>query len=67
MTQKKFNYQKAFEEIESIIDKIESGSPDVDQLSEMVKKAASLIKACRTKLHDAGQDLDNILSEFDQQ
>jgi len=66
MTQKKFNYQKAIEEIESIVNKIETGTPDVDQLSEMVKKAASLIKSCRDKLHDTGQELDNILSEFDQ-
>jgi exodeoxyribonuclease VII small subunit len=66
MDQKKFKYSKAIEEIETIIDKIESGSPDVDQLSEMVKKAALLIKACRTKLHDTGKDLDDMLSEFEQ-
>jgi exodeoxyribonuclease VII small subunit len=65
MSQKKFNYQKAIEEIESIVDKIENGSPDVDQLSAMVKKAAALIKACRSKLHDTSQELDSILGEFD--
>ncbi|MCK5280741.1 MAG: exodeoxyribonuclease VII small subunit, partial [Cyclobacteriaceae bacterium] len=48
MTTKKFNYKKALEEIEVIVQKIENEDPDVDELSTMVKRAAELIKQCKT-------------------
>jgi exodeoxyribonuclease VII small subunit len=67
MVQKKFNYKKSIEEIESIIKHIEAGEPDVDELSRLVKRAASLIAACRSKLQDTGKELDDVLRDFDAQ
>ncbi|MCK5208495.1 MAG: exodeoxyribonuclease VII small subunit [Cyclobacteriaceae bacterium] len=65
MTTKKFNYKKALEEIEVIVQKIENEDPDVDELSTMVKRAAELIKQCKTKLKTTGEELDGIIQDLE--
>ena len=65
MTTKKFNYKKALEEIEVIVQKIENEDPDVDELSTMVKRAAELIKQCKTKLKSTGEELDGIIQDLE--
>lgn len=67
MTEKKFQYKKAIQEIESIVNKIENEEPDVDELSELVKKAAVLIKKCKDKLRETGNELENTLKSFDEE
>ncbi len=66
MTEKKFNYKKAVQDIESIVTRIEDEEPDVDQLSELVKKASELIKKCKGKLHETSEELKNTLKSFDE-
>lgn len=65
MTTKKFNYKKALEEIEVIVQKIENEDPNVDDLSTMVKRAAELIKQCKSKLRDTGEELDGIIQDLE--
>ncbi len=64
MTAKKFNYKKALEEIEAIVERIESEEVDVDELAELVKKASALIKQCKGKLRDTGDELEKIMEEM---
>lgn len=64
MTAKKFNYKKAIEEIESIIEKIENEDLDIDELSDKVKKAAKLISDCKAKLRDTGTELENVIENL---
>ncbi len=66
MATKKFNYKKALEEIEQIVQKIESEEVDVDELSTMVKRAADLIKQCKTKLKTTGDELDDIIQNLEE-
>lgn len=49
-TKKSPSYTAASEELEQILDEIETGNADVDVLSEKVARAAELIKVCREKL-----------------
>lgn len=65
MTEKTFNYQKALAEIELIVQQIESGEPDIDELSDLVKKAADLIKLCKNKLRDTGKELEKIVQDLE--
>ncbi len=65
MTEKTFNYQKALAEIEHIVQQIESGEPDIDELSSLVKKAAELIKSCKSKLRDTGAELEKIVQDLE--
>ncbi len=67
MPDKKFQYKKAIREIESIVNRIENEEPDVDELSELVKKAAVLIKKCKEKLRETGEELDKTLKSFDEE
>ena len=59
------NYTEAFEELQSIVTEIEQGEISVDELSEKVKRAALLIRICKTKLRTTEEDVNVILRELD--
>ena len=59
------NYTEAFEELQSIVSEIEQGEISVDELSDKVKRAALLIKICKTKLTTTEEDVNVILKELD--
>ena len=65
MAKKDLNYQKALDELESIVRKIEQDEPDVDQLSDMVARAVELVKYCKTKLKTTEEQINNNLEELD--
>lgn len=58
-------YTAAFEELQQIVSEIEEGHISVDELSEKVKRAALLIKICKTKLSSTEEDVNRILKELD--
>jgi exodeoxyribonuclease VII small subunit len=58
-------YTEAFEELQLIVAEIEKGEITVDALSEKVKRAAQLIKTCKTKLTTTEEDVNRILKELD--
>ena len=60
------NYTQAFEELQIIVSEIEKGEISVDELSEKVKRAATLIKVCRKKLTTTEEDVNQILRELDE-
>jgi len=64
MTQK-ITYEEAFNELQSIVEDIENGEISVDALSEKVKRAALLIKICKTKLTTTEEDVNKILKELE--
>ena len=59
------NYTEAFEELQGIVSEIEQGEISVDELSEKVKRAAQLIKICKSKLATTEEDVNKILKELD--
>ena len=59
------NYTEAFEELQEIVLEIEQGEISVDELSEKVKRAALLIKICKTKLISTEEDVAKILKELE--
>jgi exodeoxyribonuclease VII small subunit len=61
----KINYSEAFQELQSIVSEIEQGEISVDELSEKVKRAAQLIKICKSKLTTTEEDVNKILKELD--
>ncbi|HPK05411.1 MAG TPA: exodeoxyribonuclease VII small subunit [Bacteroidales bacterium] len=62
---KQIDYTEAFEELQKIVTEIEMGEITVDELSEKVKRAAQLIKICKTKLSTTEEDVNKILQELD--
>ena len=65
MTKEKISYDKAVQEIESILEKIESGDLGVDELAEKVKRVSGLLKICREKLRKTEEEIDQILGDQD--
>jgi exodeoxyribonuclease VII small subunit len=61
----KINYTEAFEELQQIVSEIEQGEISVDELSEKVKRAAQLIRVCKSKLTTTEEDVNKILKELE--
>ncbi len=63
MTKEKISYNKAIVEIESILELIEEGKLDVDELAEKVSRVTDLLKICREKLYLTEKQIGKILDE----
>lgn len=61
----KISYDKAFEELQTIVSEMEDGEIGVDALSLKVKRAAELIKICKSKLTSTEDDIQKILKELE--
>lgn len=65
MAKKNFSYKDALEELENILHEIESGEPDLDTLSEKVKRATFLIKECKMRLRKTSDEIDSIIDDWE--
>lgn len=57
-------YAEAYEKLQEILRLIESDRLDVDQLSEKIKEASSLLKVCKEKLFVAEEEVKKALEEL---
>lgn len=60
-------YREALEEIEAIVEEIESESVDIDVLTDRVKRATFLIKLCKAKLKKTDDEVKKVLKEFEEE
>ena len=58
-------YSKAVKPLEQILNKIENEEIDVDELSERVKEAVSLIKICKGKIEKAEMEVKQVVKDFE--
>jgi exodeoxyribonuclease VII small subunit len=58
-------YTDAFEELQGIVEDIERGEINVDELSAKVKRATQLIQHCKLKLHATEEEVTKILAELE--
>lgn len=63
MSKKEISYSEAVAEIEQILQEMEHGEPEVDELTEKVKRVSFLIKLCKSKLKATEQAVEKILKE----
>jgi len=63
MTKEKISYSEAVAEIEAILQEIEEGKLDVDDLADKVSRVTDLLKLCRDKLHLTEKQIGKILDE----
>ncbi len=66
MPDKEITYTEAFEELQQIVTDMEEGEIGVDELSEKVKRAATLIRICKEKLYHTETDVKQILNELEE-
>ena len=54
-------YETAMKEIESIVAEMESGTLELDTLTEKLKRAHTLIQLCKKRLTDTDNEVKRIL------
>jgi exodeoxyribonuclease VII small subunit len=59
------NYTEAYEELQQLVQYMESGQINVYELALKVKRASELIKICKVKLHETEADVQKILKDLD--
>lgn len=64
-SKKKLTYSQAIEELEQIINDIESENINVDILTEKVMRAAYLIKFCKVSLRTTEEEVKKALLEIE--
>ncbi len=65
MADKEITYKAAVAEIGLILEKIEEGELDVDELTENVKRVTKLLNICKEKLQKTETEVNKILGEED--
>jgi exodeoxyribonuclease VII small subunit len=59
------SYDEALLEIETTLEKIETGTLGVDELAAEVARVTRLLKICRDRLYQTEEKIDKILDEPD--
>lgn len=57
------NYETAMEEIQVILNRLQSGDQGLESMREDVAKALSLITTCRKRLREIKGEIDQLLTE----
>ncbi len=57
------NYETAMEEIQVILNRLQSGDQGLESMREDVAKALSLIMTCRKRLREIKGEIDQLLTE----
>jgi len=66
MGNSELTYASAIEELETIVNDIESGEVDVDVLAAKVKRASELIKFCNERLKGTQAEVNKILVDLEE-
>jgi exodeoxyribonuclease VII small subunit len=64
-TEKDPTYGEAAARLEEILQKIEEGQVDIDELSGLVQEAAGLVALCRAKIHAAEIQVKTITEQLE--
>jgi len=60
------SYEAALAELEGILEAVEEGAVDVDELGLKVRRAAELIRHCRERITAASIEVAAILDELEE-
>jgi len=64
MENTELTYRQAMEEMENILREMESGTPDLDELSLKAKRVQDLLHFCKTKLRDTQDHIQQIMDQM---
>jgi exodeoxyribonuclease VII small subunit len=64
-TAKELSYGEAAARLEEILQRIEEGKVDIDELSGLVAEAAGLVTLCRGKIHAAEVQVKTITEQLE--
>jgi len=61
----KINLQKIFQELDDILNKLESSELDIDKMVDLYEKGMNLTRECKIKIKEAEQKIEIINKEDD--
>ena len=61
------SYSQAVERLDQILERIEKGEVDIDELSALVEEAAELVALCRKKLTQAEMQVKRITERLERE
>ncbi len=59
----KINFDSAFEELQTIQDKIQSNDVGIEELSQLIKRGSELIKYCKNRLRSIESDINDAFND----
>jgi exodeoxyribonuclease VII small subunit len=59
------SYAEAIDELEQLLEDLERDEADVDELAEKVRRAAALIRFCRSRITSARVEIDRIVTDLE--
>lgn len=59
----KMTYSEAVARLEEIMETVQGGKIDVDELSGLLKEASTLVKFCRAKLYKVDEEVKTLLED----
>lgn len=59
----KMTYSEAVARLEEIMETVQGGKMDVDELSGLLKEASELVKFCREKLYKVDEEVKSLLDD----
>lgn len=67
MTKKQISYRDSLEEVEQIIEEMETGTIDIDQLTDKISRALLLLSDCKKKLKKSEDEIRNLLQKIEKE
>ncbi|HBL73004.1 MAG TPA: exodeoxyribonuclease VII small subunit [Bacteroidales bacterium] len=67
MSESPLTYNKAMQEVEQILAALEKNNPDVDLMSQQVKRAVELLQQCRQKLVETDEAIKQVFEQLNPQ
>lgn len=67
MSESPLTYNKAMQEVEQILAALEKTNPDVDLMSQQVKRAVELLQQCRQKLVETDEAIKQVFEQLNPQ
>lgn len=62
-TQQPIKYEQAFQELQTIVRRMENDELDIDQMTDQLKRAQELIRLCKDKLTKTDEEIKKLLAE----
>lgn len=60
---KEISYKAAMTELKEILDLLESGQADMDELTKKAKRAKELLQICKDKLYHTSEEVESLIEK----
>ncbi len=62
----KFNYNEALARLQEISKILENEVEDINELSDLIKESAKLVKLCKKQLKETSEEIEDTLNNLDE-